>query len=312
MGKAALLFPGQGSQAVGMGRALAQAHPVAGDAFAEADAVLGFPLSALLFEGPPDELTRTANAQPALLAHGVAAARVLVELGARPRIAAGHSLGEFSALVVAGALSFESALRAVRRRGELMAAAGEARPGTMAAVLGLDDAAVAALCAEASAGREVVVPANLNAPRQVVVSGDVAAVARAGELARARGAKRVLPLQVSGAFHSPLMAPVAEGLRAALEGVPVEDARFPVVSNVTAEPVVEAGEIRRLLVAQVTSPVRWNESMARMVKLGYADFVECGPGRVLTGLARRVPGVRSALAVGEPGDVEAALAEGAA
>jgi [acyl-carrier-protein] S-malonyltransferase len=306
----AFLFPGQGSQAVGMGRGLAERHAAARAALEEADEALEAPLTHLMFEGPLDELTRTENAQPALLAHSVAAARVLDELGLTPGVAAGHSLGEFSALVVAGALSFADALRAVRRRGELMAEAGSSRPGAMTAVLGLDDEEVRRLCAEASDAGSVVVPANLNAPGQVVISGDVEAVARAGELARARKARRVVPLQVSGAFHSPLMEPAARGLREVLEQVRLEDARIPIVANVTAEPVVEAGEIRRLLAAQLTSAVRWHASMLKMVELGYAHFVECGTGKVLTGMARRVAGAQSASAVGEPEDL-AALPAGA-
>jgi [acyl-carrier-protein] S-malonyltransferase len=301
----AFLFPGQGSQAVGLGRGLAARYAPGRETLAEADRVLGFALSELMFEGPLAELTRTENAQPALLAHAVAAARVLAGRGVTPRLAAGHSLGEFSALVVAGALSFSDALRLVRRRGELMARAGRARPGAMAAVLGLDEAAVTAVCAAASSDGEVVVAANLNAPGQVVLSGDAAAVARAAELARGRNAKRVVPLQVSGAFHSPLMEPAARELEEALAEVALENARLPVVANVTAEPVVEAGAIRRLLAAQLTSPVRWHASMLRMVELGCVDFIECGPGKVLAGLARRVPGVASAVAVGEPEEVEA-------
>ncbi len=301
----AFLFPGQGSQAVGMGGPLARCYAVARETLAEADLVLGFQLSRLMFEGPLEELTRTENAQPALLAHAVAAARVLEERGVVPRIAAGHSLGEFSALVVTGALGYADALRTVRRRGELMAEAGRVRPGAMAAVLGLDDAVVEAICAEASAEGEVVVAANLNAPGQVVLSGDAAAVARAADLARGRKARRVVPLQVSGAFHSPLMEPAARGLQEALAVVALTDSSVPVVANVTAEPVTGAGEIRRLLVTQLTSPVRWHASMLRMVALGHSDFLECGPGKVLSGLARRVTGVATAAAVGEPEDVEA-------
>ncbi|MFN2433544.1 MAG: ACP S-malonyltransferase [Gemmatimonadota bacterium] len=305
----ALLFPGQGSQAPGMGRSLAAPHAAAREAFAEADEALGFELERLMFEGPLDELTRTENAQPALLAHGVAVARVLALGGTQPAAAAGHSLGELTALVVAGALGFGDGLRIVRRRGELMAEAGRSRPGTMAAVLGLSDREVEAACAEAADGG-VVVAANLNAPGQVVISGDPAAVARAGELARERGARRVVPLQVSGAFHSPLMAPAADGLRAALEGVALGEPRIPVVSNVTARATSSADEVRRRLVEQLTSPVRWHESLLQLVALGCIDFVECGPGRVLTGLARRVAGVRSCAAVGEAADAEALAGEG--
>jgi [acyl-carrier-protein] S-malonyltransferase len=288
-----------------MGRALAERFPAARETLAEADDVLGVLLTRLMFEGPLEDLTRTENAQPALLAHSVAAARVLAEYGTAPRIAAGHSLGEFSALVVAGSLGYADALRTVRRRGELMARAGAARPGAMAAVLGLEDDRIAALCAEASSDDEVVVAANLNAPGQVVLSGDAAAVARAAELARGQKARRVVSLQVSGAFHSPLMEPAARGLADALAGVPLADARIPIVANVTARPVTDAAEIRRLLAAQLTSPVRWHDSMLRIVALGHVDFVECGAGRVLSGLARRVAGVATAAAVGEPEDVDA-------
>ena len=303
--RTAFLFPGQGSQAVGMGRELAASCTEARDALAEADDVLGFALTRVMFDGPAEALTETRNAQPALLAHGVAAARVLGARGAVPGVAAGHSLGEFTALVVTGALDYADALRLVRLRGELMGRAGDVRPGAMSAVLGLDDAAAAEVCAEAGGEGEVVVPANLNAPGQVVISGDAAAVARAGELARARGAKRVVPLQVSGAFHSPLVAPAAEGLRAALSVVAIRRPRVPVVANVTAEPADDPAELRRLLAEQLTSPVRWAASMMRMVEMGFADYVECGPGRVLAGLARRVEGVRSAASVGEPADLEA-------
>jgi [acyl-carrier-protein] S-malonyltransferase len=291
-----------------MGRGLAAAHREARDALAEADAVLGLPLTRLMFDGPADELTRTENAQPALLAHGVAAARVLAARGVEPGVAAGHSLGEFTALVAAGALAYADGLRLVRLRGELMGRAGEERRGAMSAVLGLDDEAAEAICAEASGGDGIVVPANLNAPGQVVISGDAAAVARAGELARGRGAKRVVPLQVSGAFHSPLVAPAAAGLRAALAGTPLERPRVPVVANVTAEPVEDPAELRRLLAEQLTSPVRWAASMTRMVRMGFTDFVECGPGRVLAGLARRVEGVRSAVSVGDAADLESGRA----
>lgn len=301
------LFPGQGSQAIGMGRGLADTHAVARETLAEAGDILGFGLSRLMFEGPLDELTETRNAQPALLAHGIAVARVLAAAGARPGIAAGHSLGEFTALVAGGALEFAHGLRLVRLRGELMHAAGAARRGAMAAVLGLDDADVDEICREASAGGEVVVAANLNAPGQVVVSGDEPAVRRAVELARGRNARRVVPLVVSGAFHSPLMLPAADGLRRALDEVPLRRPAVPVVSNVTAEPASTGAEIRRLLGEQLTSPVRWHACMLTMVRLGFRDFVECGPGRVLAGLARRVEGVRSSLAAGESEEIAAVL-----
>ncbi len=284
-----LLFPGQGSQFVGMGRDLAQRFPEARAAFEEADEALGFPLSRLCWEGPEEELTLTVNAQPAILAHSVAVWRVLGERCPAVAMAAGHSLGEFSAHVAAGTLSFTDAARTVRRRGELMLRSGNERPGTMAAVLGLDDAATDAVCREASgAGEGVVVAANFNAPGQIVVSGDVAAVRRAEEMARTAGAKRVLPLNVSGAFHSPLMQVARQGLEVQLQAVELRNPVFPVVSNVTARPVREAAEAKRLLVEQLTSPVRWVASLRTMLDGGCVGFLEMGPGSVLAGLLKRV------------------------
>jgi [acyl-carrier-protein] S-malonyltransferase len=284
----ALLFPGQGAQFVGMGRELADRFPSAAATFREADEILDFPLSRLLREGPEEELVLTKNAQPAILVHSIAAYRVVAPGLQVPVMAAGHSLGEFSAHVAAGTLTFADALRAVRRRGELMYEAGRIRPGTMAALLGLEDDAAADLCRSVSRGPDsVVVPANLNSTGQVVISGDVDAVERAMSAASEAGAKRVVPLNVSGAFHSPLMAPAQEGLYAFLEGVEMKDPAFPVVSNVTARPVGRAGEARDLLVRQLTSPVRWAASVAAMLEEGVSEFLELGPGNVLSGLNRR-------------------------
>lgn len=283
-----LLFPGQGSQAVGMGRDLAERFPEARAAFQEADDALGFALSTLMWEGPDDELTRTRNAQPALLVHSAAVWRVLSAAGLDVVCAAGHSLGEFSAYHAAGSLSFADAVRTVRRRGELMWDAGQARPGTMAAVLGLDDEVIEGVCAGASAEGSVVVPANFNSPGQVVVSGDVDAVERAGGLLVSAGAKKVQALNVSGAFHSPLMAVAEAGLRAQLEGAPFAPPAFPVVSNVTASPVTDADEARVLLVQQLTSAVRWTGCVRTMLQLGVERFVEVGPGKVLTGMLKRI------------------------
>ncbi len=299
----ALIFPGQGSQHVGMARALAETEPVAAEVLRRADEVLGFPLSELMAEGPEDELTSTRNAQPALLTHAVAVLRVVAARLPPVGMAAGHSLGEFSAHVAAGTLSFEDALGAVRRRGELMFETGLTRPGTMAAILGLDDHTVEDVCTRVEKG--VCVPANFNASGQVVISGDVKAVEEGMELAREAGAKKVVPLNVSGAFHSPLMEPAAEGLRSYLEGVEFRDPEFPVFSNATAEPV-HSGEIARdLLVRQLTSPVRWAASIARMVTGGADHFLELGPGKVLSALNRRnAKGVPSD-PVGEPADLEA-------
>ena len=283
-----LLFPGQGSQFVGMGRDLADASEAARRTFEEADDALDFALSRLCWEGPEDELTATKNAQPAILVHSIAAYRALEgELG-DVALAAGHSLGEFSAYVAAGALSFADGVRTVRRRGELMFEGGTARPGTMAAVLGLDDADVERVCREASGADGECVPANYNSPGQIVISGDVAAIERATVLAKDAGAKRALKLNVSGAFHSPLMKVAEAGLRAQLESVTMDAPAFPIVSNVTAQPVTEPAESKQLLVAQLTSPVRWTQSVQAMAAHGVSRMIEVGPGSVLSGLVKRI------------------------
>ncbi len=287
-----LVFPGQGAQKVGMGKDLADRFPIARDTFAEIDDALGAHLSRIMWEGPESELTLTHNTQPAILAHSAAVLAVARERLGDVALAAGHSLGEYSAYIAAGSLSVADAARLVRRRGELMLEAGQARPGAMSAVLGLDTEAVALCCAEASGADGVAVAANLNAPDQTVISGDPDAVAAAGERCKAAGAKRVLPLKVSGAFHSPLMAPAVPGLRDALGGVEFGEPTFPVVANATASPVGTADEAKALLVDQLTAPVRWVDCMQTAARLHpEARFIEVGPGSVLTGLLKRiVPG----------------------
>jgi [acyl-carrier-protein] S-malonyltransferase len=300
-----LLFPGQGSQAIGMGRDLAQQYAEARDTFAEADDVLGVGLARVAWEGPEEELTATSNAQPALLTHSIAVFRVVQHRLGPIALAAGHSLGEFSAYVAAGSLSFADGLRTVRVRGRLMQESGVDRPGTMAALLGLADDAVETVCREASIEGSVCVPANYNSPGQLVISGDVAAIERALELAKAVGAKRALKLNVSGAFHSPLMAVAAPGLEEQLDSVAIAPPAFPVVSNVTATPVTDAQTAQRLLVEQLTSPVRWTAVIRTMVDGGVARFYELGTGNVLSGLLRRIERSAEARSLGEPRDLSA-------
>ncbi len=287
----ALLFPGQGSQSVGMGRSLYETEPAARDLFDRADRALGFPLTRTCFEGPEETLKLTAVTQPALLTAsvaGFAALRAHAPGGLRDSIvcAAGHSLGEYSALVAAGALEFEDALVTVRRRGEYMQEAVPVGAGAMAAVLGLPLEQVESLCRDASDG-EVLEPANLNAPDQTVVAGSAAAVERLAVLGRKRGAKRIVLLPVSAPFHCELMAPARERLAVDLKNLPFRDAELPVVLNVTAQPETRAAALRAALVDQVTRPVRWVESVLKIKDMGAELMLEVGPGRVLSGLVRR-------------------------
>jgi [acyl-carrier-protein] S-malonyltransferase len=301
--RTAFVFPGQGSQTVGMGAALAAAEPPAAATFAEADRLLGGDFSELCWHGPADVLNDTINTQPALLTHSVAALRALESRfpGFRPACTAGHSLGEFSALVASGALGFAEALSLVRERGRAMKAAGEKAPGGMAAVLGLDAPIVEGACRTAAAETGGVVQvANDNCPGQVVISGDEGALARAGELLSERGARRVIRLVVSIPAHSPLMSH-AQGLFAGpLDAAPIADASIPVFGNVGAAPLRAAADLRADLRAQLTSPVRWTDSIRAMVAAGVSTFVELGPGTVLCGLIRRIAPEASALSVDTP------------
>lgn len=300
------LCPGQGAQKVGMAKDLADRFPAARRTLQAIDDRLGVSLSRLMFEGPEDQLTATHNAQPAILAHSAAVFAIVgSKVDGAAVAAAGHSLGEYSAYIVAGALDATEAAALVRRRGELMQQAGSERPGTMAAVLGLATAQVEAACSEVSSGGAVVVAANLNAPDQTVISGEPEAVAKAGEACKARGAKRVLPLKVSGAFHSPLMAPAANPLRVALERAPFADPAFPVIANATAEPVRNATRARRLLADQLTAPVRWVTCMQRAAELAGAGarFIEVGPGNALAGLLRRIVPDAGVTSLGTADDV---------
>ncbi|TFG62208.1 MAG: ACP S-malonyltransferase [Gemmatimonadales bacterium] len=301
--RVALMLPGQGSQYVGMGAELAAVDPTIHRLYEEADDVLTFSLSRVCHEGPEDELCHTENAQPAILVHSYA---VWLSLPARIRssvvVAAGHSLGEFSAWLAAGSLSFADALRTVRRRGELMAAAGRERPGTMAAVLGLDSEVIADLCSGVREG--ICVPANFNASGQVVISGDGRGVGAASLAALEAGARKVVPLSVSGAFHSPLMGTARDGLQAALSDIKMADPAFPVVTNASAAPVSDAMTGRALLIEQLTSPVRWVESIGAMESFEPDLWIELGPGAVLTGLLRRIERRRPVTTAGSPEEIE--------
>ena len=300
----AFVFPGQGSQQVGMGKALAAQYPVCRETFEQADDALGEPLSRLCFEGPADALTLTANTQPAVLAVSVAVYRLLASRGVRPAMLAGHSLGEYSAHVAAGTLSFADALRTVRRRGQYMQQAVPVGDGAMAAVLGLDADAVAQACADAAAG-EVVSPANLNAPGQVVIAGARDAVARAGARARELGARRVLPLPVSAPFHCALMLPAQARLEPELRALVVSDPDVPVVANVDAEPKRDAAAAIDALIEQVSAPVRWEAVVRRLSASGVSQYVEVGPGAVLSGLIRKIDRRAAAASVSDPEGVAA-------
>ena len=301
----AFVFPGQGSQSVGMGRELAEAYPVAQRTFEEADQILGASLSQVMWNGSVDDLNDTVNTQPAIFVHSLAAYRVLLELykNIKPAFMAGHSLGELSALTAAGALTFADGLQLVRTRGELMKQAGETNPGGMAAILGLDIPVLDKICAEATSADEIVQVANDNCPGQVVISGAETAVMRAMELAKSAGARRTLPLAVSIAAHSPLMTVAQKSFDLAVAAAGIEVPNIPVIGNVSAAPINTVEEIGIDLRAQLTSRVRWTESIQFISSQGIETFVEIGNGNVLTGLLRRISRDATGSHLGNPADV---------
>ncbi|RKP55415.1 [acyl-carrier-protein] S-malonyltransferase [Cohnella endophytica] len=288
MGKIAFVFPGQGAQAVGMGKDAYESNDASRAIFDRADEVLGFPLTKLAFEGPDEQLRQTANTQPALLATSVALLEMYKAQGIKPDYVAGHSLGEYSALVAAGVLAFEDALRLVRARGQFMEQAVPSGQGAMAAVLGAERETLQALCADITATGGLVELANVNCPGQIVVSGSAEGVAAVGERGKEAGAKRVIPLDVSGPFHSSLMQPAADNLAAELAKVAFNDAAVPVIANVHAQPVTSGDELRNLLVQQVVSPVQWEDTVKYLIGEGVDTFVEIGSGTVLAGLIKKI------------------------
>lgn len=288
MTKIAFIFPGQGSQTVGMGQQLIENNSESKKIYESADQQLGFSLSDIMLNGPAEELTKTYHAQPALLTTSTMIAKMLMEAGITPDYTAGHSLGEYSALVASGAMSFEDAVLLVHRRGLFMNEAVPAGEGAMAAILGLDTTTLGEVTQKVSQAGDIVQIANLNCPGQVVISGTVEGVKKASEQAKEAGAKRAIPLTVSGPFHSELMRPAAHKLDEAIHSINLSTAKPPIISNVTALPVEDAADVKALLVEQLYSPVRWEESIQQMLDLGVNVFIECGPGKVLTGLVKKI------------------------
>ncbi|MGE6856299.1 ACP S-malonyltransferase [Bacillus sp. FSL K6-2841] len=307
MTKIAFLFPGQGSQKIGMGKDLFDQEAVSKSVFEEADKTLGFDLSSMIFEGDAEELTLTYNAQPALLTTSIAILKKFEESGIKADYAAGHSLGEYTALVAAGALSFQDAVYAVRKRGELMNEAVPAGEGAMAAILGLDQAALLEVTKEVTESGHLVELANLNCPGQIVISGTAKGVELASEKAKEKGAKRAIALEVSGPFHSALMKPAAEKFTDVLSKLDIKDAKTPVISNVTADIVTSRNAIETKLIEQLYSPVRFEESVERLIDLGVTTFIEIGPGKVLSGLVKKVNRRLTTISVSDQETIEAAI-----
>lgn len=301
--KAGFLFPGQGSQFVGMGNDICQSSPMAKEVYQLASDILEFDLEKVSFEGPEEELKQTQITQPAIFTHSIAVFELVKEIGLNPGVVAGHSLGEYSALVACGAVSFTDGLRVVKLRGQLMQKADAKEPGTMAAIIGLSNEKVDEICQEAS-NEGVVVPANYNSPEQIVISGSISGVKKAVEIARDSGAKRAMELQVSAAFHSPLMAATTHEMTEALKKLKIKTPNCPLVPNVTSKPTNSVEEIRELLIKQLTHPVRWVESIQNMISADAKEFYEVGPGKVLTGLLRRIDRSYVCMPIGKAENLE--------